>query len=226
MPRTRSGKFYSTIVDVASRPKTATSSHVPYTREEILSLGLTSPAIKVYAGLTPAMYAMSQAKCRISLDRARYYKIVLDILDAHGSFALGHVSDKKDTLFQWTLGCFVTETYSKSFKTLVKLIHTIIHHMDTPKEISTPNYNNVTPLFCFWAIYMANVLKDAKNKSKKRCLDGIIIHLLNKCRVKGWSHKDINLQVYWHRKFSVPKMIHITDLTSPEINKYLIKTFL
>lgn len=221
MPHTRSGKIYNTIVAVASSPKTASRSRVVHTHEELLRLGLTTPAIKFTNGLTPAMHALWEAKARVG-DRARYYKIVLDILDAHGSVALGHVSDCEDTLLHWTLVCLGAGVYTESIKTLVKLIHTIIHHMDTPKEMSTPNSKNVTALF--WAIYMANALKDCN--IKKRCLDGIIIHLLNKCRVKGWSHKDINLQACWLNNIPVPKMFHITDLTSPEINKYLIKSFL
>jgi hypothetical protein len=226
MARTRSGKIYNTLVAVTptkSVTKTTTPTptpHVPYTCQEILSWGLTTPTIKLHEGLTPAMYAMWQAKCQIAgIARPRYYKVVLEILDTHGSVALGHVSNAKDTLLQWALSCFMLKTEPEEEKILVKLIHTIIHHMDTPKEMSVYNYNRVTPLF--WAIYLANDVP-----SKRKYLNSIIIHLLNKCDKMEWTHKDIELQTYWHRKFGVPKMFLITDLTTPEINKLLIKTFL
>ena len=218
MPRTRSGKIYNTLV--AATPTTP-PPHVPYTPEEILSLGLTQPTINLHQGLTPAMYAMWRAKCQIvGMARPQYYRIVLDILNAHGSVVLGHISDQKDTLLQWALGCYMRKTSLVEDKILIKLIHTIIHHMDTPKEMSTYNDNRVTPLF--WAIYIAHEIP-----FKRKYLHGIIIHLLNKCAKRGWTDKDIRLQTYWHRKkFGTPKMFLITDLTTPEINTLLIKTFL
>lgn len=227
MARTRSGKLYNTLVAVApTTPTKTTTPYVPFTPDEILKIGLATPTINLHEGLTPAMYAMWRAKCQITgISRPRYYKVVMEILNTHGSIALGHISDTKDTLLQWALGCLTIPTTHEEEKILVKLIHTIIHHMDSPKEISTHNYNGVTPLF--WAFYLAYEYRTYhKSIPKDKYLDGIIIHLLNKCAKKGWTHKDINFQGSWYRKFDDPKMFHITDLTTPEINKRLVKFFL
>ena len=228
MARTRSGKLYNTLVAVKTtkpKPKTTTPApYVPYTPDEILSFGLTTPTINLHEGLTPAMYAMWRAKCQIaSIARPRYYKIVMEILNTHGSVALGHVSDTKDTLLQWALGCYTKETCRDALKPLIKLIHTIIHHMDTPTEMSTSNYNGVTPLF--WAFYTAHDTK-FRDSFKYMYKKGIIIHLLNKCAKKGWTREDINFQSTWFRKWDVPKTFHISDLTTPELNKRLVKVFL
>jgi len=227
MARTRSGKIYNTLVAVAptkSVPKTTPAPYVPYTPDEILSAGITTPTINLHKGLTPAMYALWRAKCQIAgIARPRYYKIVMEILNTHGSIALGHVSDTKDTLLLWALASFMIKTEPEEDKLLVKLIHTIIHHMDAPKEMSTSNYNGITPLF--WAFYLTHEY-NTKNYYKKKDMEGIIIHILNKCAKKGWTHKDINFQSSWFRKWDAPKMFHITDLTTPNLNTRLIKTFL
>lgn len=220
MARTRSGKIYNALVAVTSK----TTSHVAYTPDEILELGLATPTISLHDGLTPAMYAMWRGKHQItSIARLQYYKITLEILDAHGSVALGHVSHAKDSLLHWALGCFMISTDPEEDGLLVELIHTIIRHMKTPKEMSTVNYNDVNALF--WIFYMAHVF-DINNYEKKHMdLEGIIIHILNKCVKKGWFLEDINFQRSWFRWWGAPKTFHISDLTTPKINKLLIQTF-